>query len=347
VLLLVLGLAATVVVATLFGSELARREPAAAWRALGTLCGIGPEAGDPTLVALLELRLWRTLTAVGVGAALAYAGALLQGLFQNALASPSVLGITSGASLAAALAACLLGGLGGGLAALDTLGLGGAFVVPAAAFAGALGVGVLVARLASTHGRLSVPALLLIGLAMNTFLGGVQSVVQQLVLGRWEVTSSILAWSFGTLRDREPWHALVIAGAALPCFLLAPKLAWELDLLQGGEEDARALGVDTRRVRRWTLVAATLATGAAVAVAGQIAFVGLIVPHLVRLSGWRTHRELLPLSALLGGSFLVWADFGQCLVFEDRLQPGVVLSVLGGPFFVYLLWRRRHAIRLS
>lgn len=341
--LLVLSIAAAVLCA----SPLARERPRAAWEALLALAGFPVADVDPTLRALLGLRLWRALTAAGVGAALSYSGALLQGLFQNSLASPSVLGITSGASLGAALAACLVGGLGGALFTPAGGLWNGALLVPLAAFVGALAIGALVHRLGSTHGRLSVPALLLVGLAMNTFLGGAQSLLQQLVLGRWEVSRSILSWSFGTLLDRQPWHVIVVWALLVPCLALAPRLAWELDLLQSGEEDARALGVDTLRVRRLALVAATLATAAAVAVAGQIAFVGLIVPHLVRLAGIRGHRALLPLSALLGASFLVGADLAQSVLTGDRLQPGVVLSVLGGPFFVYLLWRRRHDVRLA
>src|SRR5262245_22616768 len=196
---------------------MARAQPAAAARAALSLLGFSREGVDPTLRALIELRLWRALTAAGVGAALSYSGALLQGLFQNSLASPSVLGITSGASLGAALAACLVGGLGGALFTPGGGAWSGALLVPLAAFGGALAIGALVHRLGCTHGRLSVPALLLVGLAMNTFLGGVQSLLQQLVLGRWEVSRSILSWSFGTLLDRQPWHVLVVLGLLAPC----------------------------------------------------------------------------------------------------------------------------------
>lgn len=340
--LLVLSIAAAVLCA----SPLARERPRAAWEALLALAGFPVADVDPTLRALLGLRLWRALTAAGVGAALSYSGALLQGLFQNSLASPSVLGITSGASLGAALAACLVGGLGGALFTPAGGLWNGALLVPLAAFVGALAIGALVHRLGSTHGRLSVPALLLVGLAMNTFLGGLLSLMQQLLLDRWDALRSIVAWNLGTLVDRGPWHVGVVWALALPCIAVAPRIGWELDLLQAGEDDARQLGVDIARVRRVAFLGATLCTAAAVAVAGQIAFVGLIVPHLVRLAGIGAHRSLLLVSALAGAVFLSAADLLQIVAFDDQLAPGVVMSLLGGPFFVWLLWKKQREIAL-
>jgi iron complex transport system permease protein len=293
---------------------------------------------------LLGLRLWRVLTGAGVGAALAYGGALLQGLFRNPLASPSVLGITTGASVGAALAVCAAAGFGPAFFASASPAT--TWFVPACAFLGAVAVGAIVHGLASTRGRLSVPTLLLVGLAMNTFLGGVLSLIQMLTLASWDKSRSITAWSLGTLLDRDAWHASVVWLLATPCFAVGWIVAWELDLLQGGEEDARQLGVDTRRVRVLVLVAATLATAAAVAVAGQIAFVGLIVPHLVRSCGVRGHRALLALSPLAGAVFLTAADLAQNVFLDDQLAPGVVMSLLGGPFFVWLLWRQRRELEL-
>jgi iron complex transport system permease protein len=167
-----------------------------------------------------------------------------------------------------------------------------------------------------------------------------------LTVGDWNVAKSILTWSNGTLIDRRESHAAAVWLLLAPCLLLAPRVGWELDLLQSGEDDARALGVDTARVRKLTLFASTLATAAAVSVAGQIAFVGLIVPHLVRLCGVRSYRALPALSALAGALLLVAADTAQLVLLDDRIAPGVLMSVVGGPFFVWLLWRRRDALAL-
>jgi iron complex transport system permease protein len=292
---------------------------------------------------MLELRLWRALTAAGVGAALGLAGALVQGVFRNGLASPSILGISGGASLGAIAALLVIGGYGPRLVA-DTQ-MHGLVLVPLAALVGALVVTLVVYRLASSGGRVSIPTLLLVGLAMNTFLGGVQQLVQMLVMGDWDVSKSILLWSFGTLQDRDLWHVLVV-WTGVACALAAiPFVAWELDLMQPGLEDAEALGVDTARVKFVALFAVALAAGTAVAVAGQIAFVGLIVPHVMRFATGASHRTLLWLAPLAGACLLGLADLVCNTAFPGvPLQPGVVMSLVGGPFFAWLLWQKRREI---
>lgn len=313
----------------------------------GALAAIG--VGSPIEPAgsqlIASLRLWRALTAAGVGAALGLSGALVQGLFRNDLASPGILGISGGASLGAVFAVLLVGGYGPNLVLEGSASPSGLVLIPAAAFAGALAVAALVWRLAATRGVVSVPALLLIGIAMNTFVGGVQQLVQSLMLGDWEVSRSILSWTFGTLDDRSAWHAVTAFGGLALALAAIPFVAWELDLMRAGLEDAEALGVNTRRVRWIALAAAALAASAAVAVAGQIAFVGLVVPHLARLLSGTSHRTLLPLSALVGAAFLLATDLAQTLLLPDApLQPGVTMSLLGGPFFVLLVWRRRREV---
>jgi len=310
----------------------------------GALAAVGLGESLPgSLQAIVELRLWRTLTTTGVGAALALSGALLQGLFRNPLASPDVLGVTGGASLGATLAILALGGYGPLL--LSGLAGGSALLVPLAGFLGAAGVVTLVTLLAGAGARVSVPALLLFGLAVNTCLGGVLALLSSLVLANWEVSRAILAWTFGSLDDRAPahvatvWAGLLLAGAAVPF------VARELDLLAAGEEDARSLGVHTVRVRRLVVLASSLAAAAAVAVSGQIAFVGLVAPHLVRLAAGRGHRALLPLAALSGAVLLLGVDTAQRALLGDRaLPPGVAMSLLGGPFFLGLLLVARREL---
>jgi iron complex transport system permease protein len=307
--------------------------------------GLGAPLADPAQQWVVSLRLWRALTAAGVGAALGLSGAFVQGLFRNALASPGVLGISGGASLGAFLGVLSVGGYGPNLVLGRDAVSSGLVLIPVLSFLGALSVGWLVYRLAATGGRVSVPALLLIGIAVNTFVGGLLQLIQLSVIGDWEVSKSILSWTFGTLTDRAGWHAATVWSALAIALVAVPFTAWELDLMQAGVEDAEALGVDTVRVRWLVLAGAALSAAAAVAVAGQIAFVGLIVPHLVRLTSGVSHRSLLPLSALCGAVFLLSADLGTRLFLRDlALPPGVLMSLIGGPFFVYLLWSKRREI---
>jgi iron complex transport system permease protein len=310
------------------------------------LLGLG-EPLERVTQAIVELRIWHAVTAAGVGAALGLSGAYIQGVFRNGLASPSILGLSGGASLFAVLAILVVGGYGPNLA-LDPRAHGSALVVvPLAAIAGALLVSFVVYRLASSRGHVSIPALLLVGIAMNTFLGGVQQLLQMLVIGDWEVSRSILSWTFGTLDDRLGWHAAVVWCGFAAAAAAIPFVAWELDLMQPGLEDAESLGVDTGRVKIVALTAASVAAAAAVAVAGQIAFVGLVVPHVLRLLSGRSHTTLLWMSGLGGACFLLLADVASHVLFPRvALQPGVVMSLVGGPFFAWLLWTKRREIAL-
>ena len=307
------------------------------------LLGLG-EPLERNLQAIVELRIWRALCTSGVGAALALSGGLIQGMFRNGLASPSLIGVTGGASLGAALAILIVGGYAPVIAFGDWGGLE-ALAIPLLSFLGALGTTALVATIASARGRTSVTTLLLVGIAVNMCVAGVFAAVQFLSLKDWEVSKAILAWTFGTLDDRSGAHvATVVALLALAAAAI-PFVARELDLLKGGEEDAEALGVDVGRVKRVCLVASALAASGAVAVAGQIGFVGLVVPHLLRLTTGASYRTLLALSIPAGAVFLLGADLLQRLLLgEGALQPGVMMSLVGGPFFLFLLVRSRREI---
>jgi iron complex transport system permease protein len=315
--------------------------PAYVMRCILALLGLA-EPLPPTLQTILELRVWRVLTTAGVGAALALSGALLQGLFRNPLAAPSLIGVTSGASLGAMLAILIVGGYAPNVVMERTAGLG-ALLIPVLGFAGALGAVTLVAVLAAPAGRISTPTLLLFGIAVNMCTSGVFAAIQSLVLRDWEVSRSIMAWSFGTLEDRSALHAATVWAGLLAACLAIPLVARELDLFKGGEADAQTLGVDVGLVKLLSVAAAALAAAAAVSVAGQIAFVGLVVPHVVRLLAGSLHRTLLPLSVFAGALFLLGADLLQRLLLGSGvLQPGVLMSLIGGPFFVLLLVRHRR-----
>lgn len=319
---------------------------------------------EPPEHQILKLRLLRALCAVGVGGSLALAGAMTQGLFRNPLAEPGLLGVGSGAMLGAVVAIALLGGYGpdawvsyqtGTSAGARWLSLG---LVPSLAFIGALAATLTIYRLATRHGRISVPGLLLTGLAINALLGSLMAVLQVLLLPDFQASRAIIAWGFGTLDDRSVFHIVVVWLGALVALAGIPFVALELDLLAGGEEDAAALGADPARIKTVVLACVALATAASVSVSGQIAFVGLLVPHVTRLLVGPHHRRLLPVAFLAGATLLLLVvvfQHGLCPVVADwaagcprlalacrrvtGMQPGAMTSLLGAPFFLYLLLR--------
>src|SRR5688572_19431734 len=312
-------------------------------RGVGAMLGLA-EPLDRNLQAIVELRVWRALCTSGVGASLALSGGLIQGMFRNGLASPSLIGVTGGASLGAAAAILIVGGYAPSLVLVGS-GRFDAILIPLFAFVGALGTTALVAAIASSRGRISVTTLLLVGIAVNMCVAGIFAAIQYVTLEQWEVSKAILAWTFGTLDDRSGLHCATIALALGASLCAVPFVARELDLLKSGEEDAESLGVDVARVKRISLVASSLAASAAVAVAGQIGFVGLVVPHLVRLTGGGSYRKLLWHVVPAGALFLLGADLLQrILLGEGALQPGVMMSLVGGPFFLFLLVRARREI---
>jgi iron complex transport system permease protein len=318
-------------------------EPGTLTQGIGAMLGLAAPL-ERNAQAIVELRVWRALCTLGVGASLALSGGLIQGMFRNALASPSLIGVTGGASLGAAFAILALGGYAPRLVLESGSGLE-AFAIPLCSFVMALATTALVAAIASARGRASVTTLLLVGIAVNMCVAGVFAAIQYLTLEEWEVSRAILAWTFGTLDDRKGLHCATVLLALALATLAVPFVARELDLLKGGEEDAESLGVDVARTKRIALVAASLSASAAVAVAGQIGFVGLVVPHLIRLFGAGSYRRLLWHAIPVGALFLLGADVLQRVLFGDgALQPGVMMSLVGGPFFLFLLIRSRREV---
>lgn len=279
---------------------------------------------------ILKLRLPRTLTALLVGAALSLAGGTMQGLFKNPLADPYIIGVSSGAAVGAALAILL--GLG--------WGNGGALLLPLFAFAGAILSLVLVYSLAAGEaGRLPTLNLLLAGVAVSTFLGAILSVM---MFFSGNQLQQVVFWLMGGFGGRGWIHL----GAMLPYVVISGAVILvhgkELDALAMGEEQAYYMGVDVERVKRRLLWSGALLASAAVSVSGIIGFVGLVVPHAMRLLGGPNHRYLLPASALAGAVFLLGADILSRVVMAPlELPVGLVTALLGGPFFLYLLKKRR------
>lgn len=312
-----------------------RRSLAALALALVALLGLAllvGSASSPSAAIVLEIRLPRALLAALVGAGLATAGALLQALLQNPLADPYVLGISGGAALGGVLALALGGGLWPGAAA-----------VPLVAFAGALGASLLLYAIAAAGGRAPAHSLLLTGVVFNAFASSlIVFVTSAADLSR---VAGVFLWLIGSIRLLEP--ALVAGVAALFALGLGLALreAYALNLLAQGDEAATHLGVDVPRTRRRVLAATALMIGASVAVSGLIGFVGLIVPHLLRLTIGSDHRVLVPASALAGAGFLVAADtLARIVLSPVELPVGALTALLGGPLFLVLL--RRELARL-
>ena len=293
----------------------------------------GTETGQATV--LLAIRLPRACLAVLAGASLAIAGASLQGLFRNPLADPALIGVSSGAALAAVATIVL----GSGAVLAIPVGLRG-FVLPLAAFAGGLAVTFLVHRIASRDGRTDVATMLLAGVALNAMAGaGIGLLV---FVSDDQQLRDLSFWMLGGLGG-VTWGKLL---PALPLMLVAlvmlPLFARHLNALLLGETEALHLGFDVERTKRLIVILAALATGAAVALIGIVGFVGLVVPHLVRMAVGPDHRTLLPISILLGASLMLVADLvARHIVLPAEMPIGIVTACVGGPFFLWLLMRRR------
>jgi iron complex transport system permease protein len=284
--------------------------------------------------AVVESTLWvvrfpRIAMAVTVGAALAAAGAVMQAVFGNPLAEPGVVGVSSGAALGAAAAIVL------GLAAF------GDGLVAALAFCGGLLATLLVYLVSRANGRTEVVTLLLTGIAVNAFAGA--GLAFLLFSASSANREQIVFWQLGSLGGSLWREVLVVAVVAVPGVVVAALLGRRYDVLALGERNARHLGVDVERLRIVSVVLVALLTGVAVAFVGIIAFVGLVVPHLVRMLQGPAHRPLIVASAVGGAALMVWADLlARTLVAGAELPIGLLTSLVGGPFFFFLLWRQRR-----
>jgi iron complex transport system permease protein len=286
---------------------------------------------NPEAVILFRIRLPRVLLAAIVGGALGVAGAALQALLHNPLACPHLLGVSGGASLCGILAL-----VGTGVVAAHAPGFLKISLVSLAAFGGAMGTTLLVYRLALVHGRLQPYALLLTGVVFNAFCSAIIMLINSLV--DFYQSHAILFWLMGSLAA----HDYLTVGAT--SLYVGVATAWligqgrRLNLLSLGEESASQLGIDVETLRRGIFLTSSLLIGAIVAVSGMIGFVGLIVPHLLRLLFGADHRLLLPASVFGGAMFLVVADtLARTVASPMELPVGVVTALCGGPFFVYLL----------
>jgi iron complex transport system permease protein len=312
---------------------------------VGVLCGHGAidwsdvfsDAESVSSIIVFQGRIPRIILAIIVGAALGASGAAFQAIMRNPLADPFILGTSGGAALGGAVVLSL--GIG-------AIAIGGTVVsvLPVAAFAGSLVALVVVYALATSKGRFSPVDVLLVGVVFNFFASAVVMFLKTLVTA--EKAQDLLFWLMGSLNIEEVSDTqigitgvLVLVGLV---FLLTQ--AHSLNVLTLGQDAANHLGIRATRVRRYVFVATSIMIGAAVSLSGLIGFVGLIVPHAVRLVLGADHRAVIPASALAGGAFLVLCDAlsrSMFPIFETHIPVGVVTAFIGGPVFVILLKRSR------
>lgn len=295
----------------------------------GWISTTGLASSDTVIVWLI--RVPRVAVAGFVGAGLATAGVVMQGLFRNPLAEPGLAGAGAGAVLGAVIA--LVAGWS----------LHSVLILPAMAMAGALLALALVYGIATRGGVTPVGTLLLAGVATGSLLSAVSSLLLSLHLVDWQIAQQVSYWMMGGL-DARTWTHLWIS-MPFVCLGVAAAMvqARDLDLLQQGEETAASLGIDVETSKRLLMLTSAVLTGAAISVAGMLGFVGLIVPHLVRLMVGPSNRRLLPASAVFGAVFLILCDLAARTIHPPtEIRLGVLTALCGGPFFLVLLMRRRR-----
>lgn len=273
---------------------------------------------------LLQIRLPRVLVAGLVGAALAVSGVVMQSIFRNPMADPGIIGVSSG------------GAFGGVLAIFFGATAIGTYMVPFLGFVCALAT-LLFVYIVSTHnGKTSILTLLLTGVAVSSFLSACSSLL--ISYSNLTQVQQILNWLMGDLNGRDWGHFKLLVLPVLICCVVFYFFRQELDILLLGEEEAQNLGMNVQRTRNILLIMASLLTGVSVSLTGAIGFVGLIVPHMLRLLVGPSHKALIPASMLGGATFLILADLAARLVVKpSEIQIGIITAFFGAPFFIYLI----------
>lgn len=277
---------------------------------------------------VFQMRLARVILAGLVGAGLAASGVVLQGLLVNPMADPYILGISQGAALGATAAMLSLGGI---------LALG-IYTVPLVAFLGGMATSIIVYNLARVGNRVQMSTLLLAGIAVGLFLSAITS---YMMITSGQNVHQILFWMIGGFAGRGWDHVKVLLPYILTGYTLMHLYTRRMNVILLGEEPAQHLGIDVEKMKKVLLAAATLTTASAVSVSGVIAFVGLIIPHAVRLMVGPDHRVLLPTAALTGAIFLIIADaLARVAAAPEEIPVGIITALCGGPFFVCLLRKK-------
>ena len=297
------------------------------------LAFVGFDVGEFTRTEQLvieQIRLPRIVVGASVGMALGVAGATMQGLFRNPMADPGIIGVSTGGAVGAVVA------IATGATGLFFLAL------PTFAFVGALVATFLVYGIAAVGGHFSMATLLLAGVAVNAFLGAIVSAIIILLPDNGALRE-ILFWLAGGLDSRSWEHVRISAPLILGAAAVIILMSRDLNLLMLGDDEARSMGVRVSYARTTLLVVAALATGAAVAVSGTIAFVGLVTPHILRLVVGPDHRVLIPLSAVGGALFVILADtVARTVIQPAEFRVGVLTAFVGAPFFILLLIKNKR-----
>jgi len=289
-------------------------------------------------LVILSIRVPRLLLGALIGASLAVSGALMQGLFRNPLADPGLVGVSSGAALAAGATIVLGDRLFGTVSAQLPF-----VILPFGAFFGGLASTLLLYAIATRHGRTSVAIMLLAGVALGAFTGALTGLLAYVSDDRQ--LRDLTFWSLGSLSGASWTKVITVAPLLLPVLFAVPFLARGLNALLLGEAEAFHLGIAVQRLKRTAILMVAVAVGASVASAGVIGFVGIVVPHLLRLMFGPDHRVLLPLSAVMGAALLTGADLlARTLVSPAELPIGILTAALGAPFFLWLLLRRDRSL---
>jgi iron complex transport system permease protein len=286
-------------------------------------------------LVLVDIRLPRLLLGIFVGSALAVAGAMMQGMFRNALADPGLIGVSSGAALAAVATIALGNGL-----ALQWIRAFGVYALPVAAFAGGLATTALLVVLVRRHGQLAVSTLLLAGIALAALASALTGLIAFASDDR--ELRDLTLWMLGSLSGASWPKVVAVVPFAVFVAAASPHLIRGLNGLLLGEAEAFHLGINVERTKRMIIIVTSAAVGASVAVSGILGFVGIVVPHVVRLLAGPDHRIVLPASALLGATLVLIADmFARMLVRPAELPLGVVMAMIGAPIFLHMVIKRR------
>jgi iron complex transport system permease protein len=282
---------------------------------------------------VLHIRLPRIVAAILVGATLAMGGVAMQGLFRNPMASPEILGVSTGASLGAVIA------VAAGLFGVNV------FFLPLLAIIGALVAATLIYLISSYKGKTSLLFVVLAGLAVSSLFNGLISAI--LLFSQEYEVSQFIFWTMGGLEGRMWRHVLLPLPLLIPGIAVMFLFTRELNLFALGEESAHSLGMHVERTKRIILAVTAVVTGLAISISGPVGFVGLLIPHLFRMLIGPDHRLLLPVSALGGAAFLLTSDLlGRTLISPFEIRVGIITAVLGSPYFLYLIIRyQRKGLR--
>ena len=326
-LLLFILLSVSIVIATsLGGVTIPFKETITVF--ISTLPFVDMDAQSTYERILLYIRLPRVIVAGLVGASLAVCGVVMQSLFRNPMADPGIIGVSAGGAFGGVIAIYL------GLTAISSL------IVPLFGFIGALFTLFIVYFISTSNGKTSMLTLLLTGVAISSFISACSSLI--ITYASYGQLQQILYWLMGDLNGRDWDHVKLLIIPFIICSVIFYLYRKQLDILLLGEEEAQNLGISVNATRNTLLIITSLLTGVCVSLTGAIGFVGLIVPHMIRLIIGPSHRYLIPASILGGALFLIWADLvARLLIRPAEIQIGIITAFFGAPFFIYLILRHR------